>query len=90
MAKKRIPEFRSLQQEREFWQSHDVFDIFPEDQWKVSEAGAVTVESVFVSSVDRRGAVLRVPKDVLGRMGLKAGSRIQARVQGKKLVIEST
>lgn len=87
MPKHRIPLFTSLRQEREFWQTHDVFNVVDENDWQVVEAGEVQVESVYVSRVGRRGAVLRVPKDALSRVGAKAGSRIEARVEAGKLVI---
>ena len=84
----RIPRFNSLRQEREFWQTHDAFDVVNEQDWEVVEAGGVQVESIYVSRVDRRGAILRVPKRALSRLGAKPGSHIQARIQSGKLVIE--
>ena len=89
MAKRKIPQFTSLRQEREFLQTHDVFEEFGDDGWQVAEAAEVQVESVFVSRVDCRGATLRVPGEVLARMGAKPGSRVRARLEGRKLVIES-
>ena len=88
MPKQKIPRFTSLREEREFWQTHDAFDVAPEQDWQVVEAGAVQVESVYVSRVDRRGAILRVPRHALSRLGAKPGSRIEARVEAGKLVIE--
>jgi len=88
MPKRTVPRFRSLRQEREFWQSHDLTELFEDEDWKVAEAGEVRLESVFVSRVDRRGATLRVPGDILARVGAKPGSLIQARVEGHKVVIE--
>ena len=88
MPKQKIPRFTSLREEREFWQTHDAFDVVPEQDWQVVEAGAVQVEAVYVSRVDRRGAILRVPRDALSRLGAKPGSRIEARVEAGKLVIE--
>jgi hypothetical protein len=84
----KIPRFHSLRQEREFWQTHDAFDVVNDEDWEVVEAGEVQVESIFVSRLDRRGAILRVPKRALARLGAKPGSRIQASVQSGKLVIE--
>ncbi len=90
MAERRkIPRFTSLRQEREFWQTHDVFEVFEDQDWQVAEPAEVEVESVYVSRVDRRGATLRVPGEVLKRLGAKPGSRIRARLEGRKLVIES-
>jgi hypothetical protein len=89
MAKKKTaPRFASLREERQFWQTHDVFDVLGEDDWQVVEDGEIEVESVYVSRVGRRGATLRVPKEALARLGAKVGSRIQARVEGRRLVIE--
>lgn len=89
MAKRKIPRFTSLRQEREFWQTHDVFEVFEEEHWRTAEAGELQLEPVYVSRVDRRGATLRVPRAVLTRMGAKPGSRVRARLEGRKLVIES-
>jgi hypothetical protein len=86
---KKAPGFSSLREEREYWQTHDVFEALGEEGWQIVEAGTVRVEFVYVSRVDGRGATLRVPKKALSRLGVKAGSRIQARVEGRKLVIES-
>ena len=88
MSKQKLPRFTSLRQEREFWQTHDLTELFEDSDWKVAEPGEVLVESVYVSRVDRRGVTLRVPSDIFTRAGVKPGSFIQARVEGRKLVIE--
>lgn len=85
MPRQKTPCFTSLREEREFWQSHDVFEVLGEDGWQVTQA---QVASVYVTRVDRHGATLRVPKELLARAGAKPGTRIRARVQGRKLVIE--
>jgi hypothetical protein len=89
MARQKVPSFSSLRDEREFWQTHDVFEVLGEPDWQTVEAGEVRQASVYITRMDRRGATLRVPKDLLARVGAKPGSRIQARVEGRKLVIES-
>ena len=89
MAGKKIPRFKSLRQERQFWQTHDVFDVIEASDWQIVEPRDLQLDSIYVGRMDRRGATLRVPKDLLARMGARPGSRIQARVEGRKLVIES-
>ena len=74
-------------EEREFWQTHDVFEVLGNDGWQVVDEAQVG--SVYVTRVDRHGATLRVPKKLLARVGAKPGTRLQARIQGRKLVIES-
>ena len=84
----KTPRFTSLRQERQFWQTHDAFDVVNDEDWDVVEGGEVQVESIYVSRVDKRGAILRVSKRALYRLGAKPGSRIQASIQSGKLVIE--
>jgi len=85
MPKPKTPRFASLRDEREFWQSHDVFEVLGEEGWQSATA---QVASIYVTRVDQRGATLRVPKELLARVGAKPGSRLQARVRDRKLVIE--
>jgi hypothetical protein len=87
MARQAIPRFKSLADERQFWQNHDVFEVLGEEGWQESEGAEVA--SVYVTRVDRHGATVRVPRELLARVGAKPGTRLQARVQGRKLVIES-
>jgi Protein of unknown function (DUF3680). len=39
MAKAKLPKFRSLEEERSFWQSHDAFEVLGEEGWEVIEKG---------------------------------------------------
>lgn len=89
MPRVKLPRFNSLQKEREYWQTHDVFDVLGEDGWETVEPGVRRVGSVYVSRMDRRGATLRVSRDLLTRLGAKPGSRIQARVERHRIVIET-
>ena len=84
----RIPKFKSIKAEREFWDTHDAIEIFGDQGWKVSEPGATSVRSVYVAKVGTRGAVIHVPRKWLGPIGAGRGRKIKARVRGKRLVME--
>lgn len=85
---RRLPKFHSIKDERKFWETHDAIEILGEKAWKVSEVGATSVESVYVTKVGARGAVIRVPREWLVSIGAKKGQRIKAHVRGKRLVME--
>ncbi len=85
---RKVPKFRSVEAEREFWDTHDAIKILGERGWKVSEPGATRVTSVYVAEVGARGAVIRIPKEWLATIGARKGRKIKARVSGKRLVME--
>ena len=77
-----------MKAEREFWDTHDVVEIFGEKGWKISEPGETTAKSVYLTKVGARGAVVHVPREWLVSIGAKKGQKIKAHVQGKRLVME--
>ena len=85
---RQVPKFRSVDAEREFWDTHDAIEILGERAWKVSEPCTTRVSSVYMAKVGPRGAVIRVPKEWLATIGAREGRRIKARVSGKRLVME--
>jgi hypothetical protein len=84
----RVPKFKSIENEREFWATHDVIETLGEAGWKVSKRRATKVTSIYVARVGSRGAVVRVPKEWLACIGARKGKKIRARVMGRRLVME--
>ncbi len=87
--KKRIPRFRSLAEERQFWETHEAFEVLGDEGWEVAEAGTTTVRSLYTVRVDRYGALVRIPKALLERLSVKKGQRIRVWAEdGHRLVLE--
>jgi hypothetical protein len=84
----RIPKFTSLKAESDFWDRHDAVATLGERGWKLSEAGATSVTSLYITKVGPKGAVIRVPRDWLASIGARKGRKIKAQVRGKRLVME--
>jgi len=55
----KIPKFKSIKEEREFWDSHSAFEILGEDEWRVVEAGTTKVKSIYSVKV-RKSDVFRM------------------------------
>ena len=89
MEKIKLPEFKSLGEEREFWDTHDVFEVLGEEYWKVAEAGTIRVQSIYVTRVADNGLFIYVPKELLGEIGVKEDGKIKMWVDGKRLVVEA-
>ncbi len=77
----RVPTFKSIKHEREFWATHDVIETLGEIGWKVSKPRTTKVTSIYVARVGARGAVVRVPKEWLASIGVRGGQKIKARVR---------
>jgi len=84
----KLPKFKSIEEERKFWDTHDVFDVLGEEGWKVVQPGTTEVRSVYIATVGDRGAVVRLPKELLDQIGAKKGEKVKAWVEGNRLVIE--
>jgi len=84
----KLPRFKSLKEEREFWDTHDVFEVLGEEGWQIVEPGTTKVKSVYVTKVGEKGAVIYLPREWLVRMGVKKGRKIKAWTEGKRLVVE--
>lgn len=65
----RVPKFRSIKARREFWNTHDAIEVFGKRGWKVSEAGATSVKSVYVAKVGAKGDAIHVPREWLASIG---------------------
>lgn len=89
MAKRNVPQFKSLKEERAFWQTHDAFEVLGEEGWEVVEAGATQVRSFYIARVGKHGAMVRIPKELLEYLGAKGGRRIRVWREGKRLVLEA-
>jgi hypothetical protein len=89
MARQQWPKFKSLHEERAFWDTHDAFEVLGEDGWEVIEAGTTQVQSFYIVEVGKRGAVLRLPRELLSGIGVRAGAKVRAWTQGKRLIIEA-
>lgn len=50
MEHKGAPTFNSLEEEREFWQTHDAFDVLGEEDWELIEEGETEVSSFYKDS----------------------------------------
>lgn len=88
MAKAKMPEFHSLEEERAFWETHDAFEVLGEEGWEVVKENTTKVRSVYLVHVGKHGAWVRVPKTWLQRIGAKEGWKIQASVKGNCLVVK--
>jgi len=84
----RLKQFKSIEDEREFWATHDAIETLGESGWKVSKPGATKVTSVYIAKVGSKGAIVRVPKEWLASIGAWKGRKIRARVSGRRLVME--
>jgi len=78
----------AIEKEREFWGTHDAFEELGEEGWEVIEPGTTQVRSVYIARVDEHGALVRIPKEVLERIGVKGHRRVRAWVEGSRLVLE--
>lgn len=85
--KKQIPRFRSLDEERAFWRTHDAFEVLGEEDWEVVEAGTTPVRSFYIVRVDRYGVLVRIPKALLKQWGTK--QKLQVWTEGHRLVLEA-
>ncbi|NCO35293.1 MAG: hypothetical protein AUJ92_05175 [Armatimonadetes bacterium CG2_30_59_28] len=90
MEEREVPRFKSLEEERKFWQSHDAFDVLGEEGWEVIAAGETQVSSVYITRVGKRGALVRIPKELLAQIGADENGRtIRAWKEGSRLVLEA-
>ena len=88
MADTTEPVFRTLEEEREFWQSHDAFEVLGENGWEAVPEGYTEASSIYLTAVGPEGAVLRLPLAVLTDIGLRSGGKLMAHVEGRRLVVE--
>ena len=84
----KLPKFKSIKEEREFWDSHSAFEIFGEDNWEIVEAGTTKVQSIYTAKVRKKGATLHLPKELLTRIGAQDGQKIRAWTEKKRLIVE--
>ena len=77
-----------MKSQREFWDTHDATKVLGDRGWKVSEPGTTYVNSVYVTKVGPKGALIRIPKEWLAAIGARRGHRIKARLKGKQLLME--
>lgn len=89
MSKKKIPRFKSLAEERAFWQTHDAFEVLGEEGWETIEAGTA-VQSIYIVKVDKYGAMVRIPKSLLERMKAKNGKKLKVWTEGNRLMLEAS
>lgn len=89
MAKKKGPSFRSLAAEREFWQTHDAFEVLGDEGWEAVEGDETQVKSFYIARVGKQGAKVHIPLELLDSIGLKQGRKIRVHVEGKRLIIEA-
>lgn len=89
MASNRMPKFESLEEERAFWQTHDVFEVLGEEGWEVVEASATPVKSLYIVRVGKHGALVHIPKALLDQIGATEGQKIRAWTEDNRLVLEA-
>jgi hypothetical protein len=87
--KKKIPHFKSLAEERSFWQTHNAFEVFGEEGWELIEAGT-TVHSLYVVKVGKHGATVRIPKALLNKLKTRNGQKLRVWTEGNRLVLEAS
>ncbi|MDI6792011.1 MAG: hypothetical protein QME81_03970 [bacterium] len=88
MTKKKLPEFKSEEDEIRFWETHDAFKTLGEEGWEVVEAGTTEVRSVFITKVDEKGIFLRLPSKFMAKIGAPKGRKVKSWTEGSRLVIE--
>ncbi len=89
VKKKQVPRFRSQGEERNFWDTHDAFEVLGEEGWEVVEVGSTAVRSFYTVRVDRYGALVRIPKALLERLKVRKGQKIRVWAEeGHRLVLE--
>jgi len=71
MAKQKVPPFRSLHDERAFWQTHDAVEVLGEESWEVVKAGETQVRSFYITRVGKQGALVHILLELLERIGIK-------------------
>lgn len=86
--KRHIPRFRSLAQERTFWQTHDAFEVLGEEGWQVVEEGKTRVRALYIVRVGRHGALVRIPRALLEQMEAKEGQKLRVWTEDNRLVLE--
>lgn len=87
--KKQIPRFRSQEEERDFWDTHDAFEVLGEEGWEVVKSGSTAVRSFYTVRVDRYGVLVRIPKTLLERLKVRKGQKIRVWAEeGHRLVLE--
>ena len=84
----RIPKFKSIKAERDFWDTNDAIEVLGQKGWKVSEPHTTSVTSVYVTKVGPRGAVTRIPREWLASIGARKGRKIRAQIRENRLVME--
>ncbi len=90
MAKsKKLPVFQSTEEEREFWQTHDAFDVLSEEDWELIEEGETEMSSFYIARVGKEGAQIRIPREVLDRLGIRPGQKVRAWVEDDRLIVEA-
>lgn len=88
MSKKKLPEFKSRQEEANFWETHDVFETLGEEGWEVAEAGSTKVKSTFTTKVGEKGVFIHLPREFMTKINATKGARIKTWIEGNRLVIE--
>ena len=83
-----LPKFNTIDEEREYWQTHDAFDVLGEEGWEVIEEGATEVRSLYVSRADKAGVRLLIPRDLLESLGIQPGQKVQVSVEDGRLIIQ--
>jgi len=86
----KISKFKSIKEEREFWDSHNAFEILGKDNWEIVEAGTTKVQSHYTTKVRKKGATLHLPRELLNRIGARDGQKIRVRTEKKSLIVELT
>lgn len=88
MTKNVLPKFKTLEEEREFWDTHDAFDVLGEDGWNIADAGNTEIKSVYFTRVGEDGETLHIHSSWLKRIGIKPGDEIRVWVKDRALVLE--
>jgi hypothetical protein len=47
----KLPKFKSIKEEREFWESHSAFEVLGEDGWEIVKAGTTKVKSIYTTKI---------------------------------------
>jgi len=60
-----------------------------EEDWEIAEDSTINVQSIYVTRAEDKGLFIHVPKELLGKIGMKEDGQIKMWVEGKRLVVEA-
>jgi hypothetical protein len=84
----KVPKFTTIEEEQQYWQTHDAFEVLGEESWEAVEEGTTEVRSFYVSRAGKAGVRLLLPRELLERLGIRPGQKVQASIEDDRLIIQ--